>query len=55
MNDKADESPEIQEGAFCPIDTSPLIGRREHGGRPCTDIHPFSDQKEIMQQKDIKD
>ncbi|MCR4306634.1 MAG: hypothetical protein NUV42_01565 [Candidatus Yonathbacteria bacterium] len=55
MNDKADGSMEIQEGAFCPIDTSPLIGRREQSGRPCTDLHTFNDPEEITQQEDTQD
>ncbi|MEK7556110.1 MAG: hypothetical protein AAB523_02380 [Patescibacteria group bacterium] len=49
MNDKLDGHMEIEEGAFCPIPT-PLIGRREHEGRPCTDLYVSGDPKEISQE-----
>jgi len=54
MNEKVLGSMAIQEGAFCPIDT-PLIGRREQSGRPCTDLHSSGDLKEEVVQEDTRD
>ncbi|MBI5078038.1 MAG: hypothetical protein HZB11_01550 [Candidatus Yonathbacteria bacterium] len=44
MNDNIDKHMEVEVGAFCPVDFTPLIGKRDHCGKPCTNIGTSSDQ-----------
>ncbi len=47
---KVDAQIEMEEGAFCPIDPPHLIGRRDHGGKPCTNLGASNDQSSANQE-----